>query len=111
MGPMGFGPEGTSGLVSALAVTNAIAATLTATNPGALSVSVVFITILLLASSFFWTNQIFALTQSGVFTAGTQRVLLLASIVDHPVRHRGKPPGRDDEPLLTAETVARLGMS
>jgi len=53
MGPMGFGPEGTSGLVSALAVTNAIAATLTATNPGALLVSFVFITILLLASSSF----------------------------------------------------------
>ena len=69
---MGFGPEGTSGLVSALAAANAIAATLTATNPGALLVSVVFITILLLASSSFWTNQILALTQSGVFTAGTQ---------------------------------------
>jgi hypothetical protein len=48
------------------------AAIVTATNPGALFVSVVFITVLLLASSSFWTNHIFALTQIGVFTAGTQ---------------------------------------
>jgi hypothetical protein len=61
-------------LVSALAAgANAIAAAIvTATNPGALFVSVVFITVLLLASSSFWTNQILALTHIGVFTAGTQ---------------------------------------